>query len=148
MNMEGIYFKPDPETVGASPGALSDDDIYEETGDLEFNPDPAFQNIYLARIPKYLWQVWSELDDDTEIHLGTVRITTITESDGTKKVLLALIHCRCSSTNAEVARYGHAPQTRPFLPQAGAERIRTQSLVWRGQKYIYLQRTGPSRLQI
>lgn len=79
--------KPDPETAGASPAALTDDDIYEDTGDLEFNQDPAYQNIILARVPKYLWQVWSELDDDTEIQLGTVRVTHATENDGKKKVL-------------------------------------------------------------
>lgn len=76
--------KQDPDE-GASP-ALTDDDIYEDTGDLEFNQDPAYQNLYLARIPKYLWQEWSELGDDTEIQLGTVRITTVTNSDGKKKV--------------------------------------------------------------
>lgn len=87
LNMEGVYLKPDPETAGASPAALTDDDIYEDTGDLEFNQDPAYQNIILARVPKYLWQVWSELDDDTEIQLGTVRVTHATENDGKKKVL-------------------------------------------------------------
>lgn len=87
--MEGVYLKPDPETAGASPP--TDDDIYEDTGDLEFNTDPNYQNLYLARIPKYLWKEWSELDDDTEIQLGTVRITTTKNADGTTKQNMGML---------------------------------------------------------
>lgn len=80
----GMYMKPDPEAP--SPSALTDDDIYEDTGDLEFNTDPAYEKLFLARIPKYLWQEWSKLDDDAEIHLGTIRITDVTDSSGKTKV--------------------------------------------------------------
>lgn len=69
-----VYLKPDPDATGASP-AVTEDDIYEDTGDLEFNTDPDYEVLYLARIPKYLWQTWANLDDDTEINLGTIRIT-------------------------------------------------------------------------
>ncbi|KAF4627931.1 hypothetical protein G7Y89_g10222 [Cudoniella acicularis] len=64
------YIKPDPETVGASPAALSEEDIYEDAGDLEFNTDPKFQKLYLARVPKYVWEAWSQLDDDAEIQIA------------------------------------------------------------------------------
>ncbi|KAI9048098.1 hypothetical protein LZ554_007894 [Drepanopeziza brunnea f. sp. 'monogermtubi'] len=70
--MEDVKIKPDPENEG-SPAGLSEEDIYEEAGDLEFNPDPAFQKLYLARVPKYLWEAWSKLDDDAEIQIGTIR---------------------------------------------------------------------------
>ncbi|RKF77512.1 Transcription initiation factor IIF subunit beta [Golovinomyces cichoracearum] len=64
--------KRDPDSK-ASPGIFSDEDIYEDAGDLEFNPDPAYQRVYLARVPKYIWDAWQGLDDDSEIQVGTIR---------------------------------------------------------------------------
>ncbi|PMD26592.1 hypothetical protein NA56DRAFT_654403 [Hyaloscypha hepaticicola] len=80
--MADPLIKPDPETQGASPGHFSEDDIYEDAGDLEFNTDPAFQRLYLARVPKFLWEAWSKLDDDAEIHIGTIRQVTVTDPNG------------------------------------------------------------------
>lgn len=74
--------KQDPDVAGASPSALTDDDIYEDAGDLEFNTDSAFQTLYLARVPRYVWEAWSKLDDDTEIRIGTIRQTNETGPDG------------------------------------------------------------------
>lgn len=65
--------KPDPDAPGASPAPL-DDDIYEEAGDLEFNADPRYSKLYLARVPRYVWEAWSKLDEDAEIQIGTIRI--------------------------------------------------------------------------
>ncbi|KAL8860132.1 MAG: hypothetical protein Q9178_003396 [Gyalolechia marmorata] len=64
--------KVEPPSAAASPAAHSDDDIYEDAGDLDFSR--AVQGIYLTRIPKYLWEAWSTLDDDEEIEIGKVRI--------------------------------------------------------------------------
>jgi hypothetical protein len=85
--MADLSIKPDPDApgAGASPAAFSEEDIYEDAGDLEFNPDPAFQALYLAKVPKYVWEAWASLDDDAEIQIGTIRNTTITESNGEQK---------------------------------------------------------------
>ncbi len=56
----------------ASPGVQSDEDLYEDAGDLDFSG--AIQGLYLTRIPRFLWENWSKIDDDQEIQLGTVRI--------------------------------------------------------------------------
>jgi transcription initiation factor TFIIF subunit beta len=80
--MADSLIKPDPDsTGGASPAALNDEDIYEDAGDLEFNPDPEFQKLYLARVPRYVWEAWTKLDDDAEIHIGTIRQSTETNED-------------------------------------------------------------------
>lgn len=76
--MEDTKIKPDPETAG-SPSGFSEEDIYEDAGDLEFNTDPTFQSLYLARVPKYIWEAWSKLDDDAEIPIGTIRQSTTPE---------------------------------------------------------------------
>jgi transcription initiation factor TFIIF subunit beta len=83
--MTDPLIKPDPETQGASP-AFSEDDIYEDAGDLEFNTDTNFQTLYLARVPKFLWEAWSKLDDDAEIQIGTIRQMQQTGPDGQPKV--------------------------------------------------------------
>ncbi|KAL1988997.1 hypothetical protein VTN96DRAFT_5760 [Rasamsonia emersonii] len=80
------YIKPDPDSREAHAGALSDEDIYEDAGDLDFSQ--AGQNVWLTRIPKSLWEHWSKLDDDEEIQIGTIRV----EGDPTdiKRVSLRL----------------------------------------------------------
>lgn len=50
----------------------ADDDIYEDAGDLDFSG--AARGLYLTRIPTYLWENWSQLDENEEIRLGTVRV--------------------------------------------------------------------------
>jgi len=86
--MADVLVKPDPEATGASPSAFAEEDIYEDAGDLEFNTDPKYQKLYLARVPKYIWDNWHKLDDDAEIHLGTIRMSSETNSEGNERVLL------------------------------------------------------------
>lgn len=84
--MADSLIKPDPDGAGASPMPFADDDIYEDAGDLEFNSDTRFEKVYLSRVPKFLWESWSKLDDDAEIQLGTIRQTLETLPDGTQRV--------------------------------------------------------------
>ncbi|KAI1495861.1 transcription initiation factor IIF [Biscogniauxia marginata] len=88
--------KPDPEAVGASPSAMSEDDIYEDAGDLEFqdlNPDtnPTAGSVYLTHVPKYLYDAWAHLDDDAEIRIGSVRQWNEMGKDGDMKQHIALL---------------------------------------------------------
>lgn len=71
-NGQDARIKPDPDSLGASPGPQLEDDIYEDAGDLEFSG--AEQGLYLAKVPKFLWDNWSKLDDNQEIQIGTVRV--------------------------------------------------------------------------
>lgn len=69
---EGARIKVEPPSNAASPADHSDEDIYEDAGDLDFSH--AVQGLYLSRIPKYLWDSWSKLGDDEEIEIGTIRV--------------------------------------------------------------------------
>jgi hypothetical protein len=66
--------KPEPDAA-ASPFM----DEADETPDLEFydrmpGPDAdAYSRMYLTRVPNYVWEAWSKLDDDAEIEIGTIR---------------------------------------------------------------------------
>lgn len=74
---------------GASPLPMDEDDLYEDAGDLEFfesTPTNQVGSLYLARVPKALWKSWSELDDDAEIQIGTLRQWYDSAPDGTMKV--------------------------------------------------------------
>jgi transcription initiation factor TFIIF subunit beta len=86
--MADTLIKPDPDAKGASPAPFNDEDIYEDAGDLEFNTDPEFQKLYLARVPRYLWEAWSKLDDDAEIQIGTIRQTVENGPNGDKRVCI------------------------------------------------------------
>ena len=88
--MAELSIKPDPDApgAGASPAALSEDDIYEDAGDLEFNTDTNFQSLYLSKVPKYVWEAWSKLDEDAEIQIGTIRNSTVIGEDGAPKACL------------------------------------------------------------
>ena len=71
-NDQRPHIKPEADSLGASPAGHTDDDVYEDAGDLEFAG--ADQGLYLTRIPKFLWERWSQLDDNQEITIGTVRV--------------------------------------------------------------------------
>lgn len=63
------WIKAEAETSSAM---QMDEDIYEDAGDLDFAA--ASQDLYLTRLPKMLWDSWSQLDNEQEIRLGTVRV--------------------------------------------------------------------------
>ena len=72
MNGQTPYIKPESDSRGASPAAHADDDLYEDAGDLEFAG--ADQGLYLTRVPKFLWERWSQLDDNQDVTIGKVRV--------------------------------------------------------------------------
>lgn len=93
--------KTDPDAINSMPGVMSDDDIYEDAGDLEFaNLDratnPAAADVYLTHVPGYLHQAWAHLDDDEEIRIGTVRKWIEVGKDGrqTERMALLLDHTK------------------------------------------------------
>ncbi|CAF9921254.1 MAG: hypothetical protein GOMPHAMPRED_002270 [Gomphillus americanus] len=67
-NVPGI--KVEGDIIMGSPGA---DDIYEDDqGDIDFSRYS--QDVFLARLPRYLWKSWDSLADDEEIEVGTLRV--------------------------------------------------------------------------
>ena len=66
------WIKPEPAEMDMPSALLRDEDIYEDAGDLDFNV--ASQGLLLTRIPKMIWENWSQLDDDQEIMLGRIRV--------------------------------------------------------------------------
>ena len=80
--------KPDPDAIGGSPAAFTeeDEDIYEDAGDLEFNTDPDSQKLYLARVPTFVWEAFSRFDDNDEIRIGTVRESNFKDEHGRPQV--------------------------------------------------------------
>ena len=71
-NGQTPHIKPENDSRGNSPAAHTDDDLYEDAGDLEFAG--AGQSLYLTRIPKFLWERWSQIDDNQEVTIGLVRV--------------------------------------------------------------------------
>ena len=64
--------KEEPDTKDGVGGILSDEDIYEDTGDFDLSGSG--KNVWLTRIPRDLWENWAALDDDEEIQIGTIRV--------------------------------------------------------------------------
>ncbi|KAB5581104.1 putative transcription initiation factor [Coniochaeta sp. 2T2.1] len=89
--MEDVKIKPDPEAIGSP---LLDDDEFEDAGDLEFYdktmPGDPLGAMWLARVPHSLWKTWSELDDDAEIHIGTIRQWNEVDAQGRHKLRMLL----------------------------------------------------------
>ena len=69
---DAMYIKDDPDSKDTVLADLDDDDLYEDAGDLDFTM--AAQNVWMSRLPRQLWEHWSQLDDDEEIEIGRVRI--------------------------------------------------------------------------
>ncbi|KAI0394751.1 transcription initiation factor IIF, beta subunit-domain-containing protein [Xylariaceae sp. FL0594] len=88
--------KPDPDAIHDADGGVSDDDLYEDAGDLEFadfDPatNPAATGLALTHVPKYLYNAWAGMDDDEEIRIGTVRRWTEVGKDGRQIEKMALL---------------------------------------------------------
>ena len=69
---ENGWIKAEPELIDIPSVMQMDEDIYEDAGDLDFAA--ASHGLYLTRLPKMLWENWSQLDEDQEIQLGTMRV--------------------------------------------------------------------------
>lgn len=89
---DNTFIKQDPE-ASASPAPMDEDDLDEDAGDLEFydkSTNPALETLYLARVPKYMWDAWlkmtERLGDDDEVEIGTLRTWNETDQDGSQRV--------------------------------------------------------------
>ena len=69
-----VNIKDENEDVDMPSPAYADDDPdgFEEAGDLDFSQ--ANQPLWLSHIPKSLWDALSNIQDDEEIDLGTIRV--------------------------------------------------------------------------
>jgi transcription initiation factor TFIIF subunit beta len=75
------------------------DDVEEDdAGDLEFydkEADPNSEKLWLARVPKYVWQSWHKMTEnlgmDDEVQIGTLRTWTEHAPDGTDKTHLRML---------------------------------------------------------
>lgn len=71
------FVKTEPEET--KPEVVDDEDLYEDAGDLEFydNTNAHNESLYLARVPRYMWDAWLKLaeraGDNDEIQIGTLR---------------------------------------------------------------------------
>ncbi|RDA93091.1 hypothetical protein CP533_4114 [Ophiocordyceps camponoti-saundersi (nom. inval.)] len=83
------FVKPEPEEEEKPTMPLVDDDMDEDAGDLEYYDKTVnnrqFETLYLARVPRYMWDAWlkiaDRLGDDDEIQIGTLRTWNQSEVD-------------------------------------------------------------------
>ncbi|KAF2271955.1 transcription initiation factor IIF [Westerdykella ornata] len=80
--MNGLKLEPglkrDPDAITPSGSGYMDDDFYEDTGELTLPPKGESKDIWITRIPKWLYEAVSNYDeladgrDDDEIVIGEV----------------------------------------------------------------------------
>jgi transcription initiation factor TFIIF subunit beta len=87
MDGQQASVKQESNSFEEPPSVQSDEDLYEDTGDLDFTAST--QSLILTRIPKFLWESWSQLGDDEEIQLGTIRFEG--GPDDVKRVSIPLL---------------------------------------------------------
>ncbi|KAK8042056.1 transcription factor IIF beta subunit [Apiospora rasikravindrae] len=87
--------KPEPEDAPVSPAVISDDELYEDAGDLEFydstSPNDPSANLFLTHVPKYLYDQWAQLKEDEEVEVGRVRRWIETDKNGEKRERMAML---------------------------------------------------------
>ncbi|KAG5992687.1 hypothetical protein E4U43_003705 [Claviceps pusilla] len=119
---DSTAIKADPEEEKIMPPAMpmDEDDMFEDAGDLEFYdktlPGNSLETLYLARVPKYMWESWLKLTermgDDDEIQIGTLRTWNEPQPDatvegGTRDVtkLRMLLNAKCPEHQALPREY-------------------------------------------
>ncbi|KAK7952437.1 uncharacterized protein PG986_008165 [Apiospora aurea] len=87
--------KPEPEDAPVSPAVMSDDELYEDAGDLEFydstSPNDPSANLFLTHVPKYLYDQWAQLKEEEEVEVGRVRRWIETDKNGEKRERMAML---------------------------------------------------------
>lgn len=71
MDGQQVSVKLEAQSQEEPTSVLSDEDLYEDAGDLDYSGST--QALILTRIPKFLWESWTQLGDDDEIQIGTIR---------------------------------------------------------------------------
>lgn len=71
MDGQQVSVKLEAQTQEEQTSVLSDEDLYEDAGDLDYTGST--QALILTRIPRFLWESWTQLGDDDEIQIGTIR---------------------------------------------------------------------------
>ena len=71
MDGQQVSIKLEGQSQEEPTTGLSDEDLYEDAGDLDYTEST--QALVLTRIPKFLWESWTQLGDDDEIQIGTIR---------------------------------------------------------------------------
>lgn len=62
------------ERVKREPGTASDDDDYEDAGDLDMTHGR--RGLWLIKLPKFLLEQWEKIDEDEEIILGQLFVSS------------------------------------------------------------------------
>lgn len=144
---DSSFIKPDPDTK--SPKPVEEDDLYEDAGDLEFynKTNNAFETLYLARVPRYMWDAWikltDKLGDDDEIQIGTLRTWNEKKPDGTFDVQTSpktpLYHQTLIIQPDQIAHASRRETTRtPVSPS----RVRSRNTGEGREESLHLQRGG------
>jgi hypothetical protein len=89
-----IKAEPEDGSPAAVATPVDEEDLYEDAGDLEFydknSETRSAETMYLARVPKYVWEAWmklaTRLGDDDEVQIGTLRTWNVAKADGTTDV--------------------------------------------------------------
>jgi transcription initiation factor TFIIF subunit beta len=89
-----IKAEPEDGSPAAVATPVDEEDLYEDAGDLEFydknSETRSAETMYLARVPKYVWEAWmklaTRLGDDDEVQIGTLRTWNVAKEDGTTDV--------------------------------------------------------------
>ncbi|KAI9787375.1 MAG: hypothetical protein M1816_007508 [Peltula sp. TS41687] len=104
--------KTEPDSVGASPSSFNDEDIYEDTGELDFSNS---QQMYLMKLPKWLWENWSQIDEDERIQLGTVRVEKLgLDKNGERKQKFTLLLSASCKYNNDVPKEYNMNMSNPY----------------------------------
>ena len=134
-NSQEPQIKPDPDSLGGSPAA-QDEDVYEDAGDLDFSgTEPG---LYLTRIPKFLWERWSKLDDNQEVQIGTLRV------EGNLGDIKRVLSTSCSVRHYWLLKFFDADESYiiagPSTKPRNAKRVQHASHKFRHHQHLYLHR--------
>jgi hypothetical protein len=125
-------------------------DETDEAPDLEFYDKlppqlaDAYSRMYLTRVPNYVWEAWSKLNDDEEIEIGTIRQWM---DENGKMVSSSPPSNMPRGLLTRATEIANAPQTRIGGSQGGSKGVRDGSHQPRRQQHLHLHRTRLAELR-
>jgi len=90
MEDEDVKIKPEMIDSGDIGNIHIDEDDYEDTGELQIRGDQESEKAWLAKLPKWLWEAWSNIAEEDEVELGKIRVYNSVGSNGKQRISIFL----------------------------------------------------------
>lgn len=105
MAMNGIKTEGGDHFIKPDPDMEEEEDKYaDDEGELQIPASAGEMNVWLAKLPKWLWESWSDMADDEEFEIGKLRVYDKRPEDLARNKIKLVLHDLPNGQHAKVPK--------------------------------------------